>query len=44
MGVKNLERYLFMLTLILLTLTSFGQGNVPVGINYQAVARDNSGK
>jgi len=44
MGVKNLERYLFMLTLILLTLTSFGQGNVPIGINYQAVARDNSGK
>ena len=44
MGVKNLEKYLFVLVLIFLTNRAFGQGSVPIGINYQAVARDNSGK
>lgn len=44
MGVRNLEKYLFVLILIFLTHAVFGQGSVPVGINYQAVARDNSGK
>jgi len=44
MGVRNLEKYLIVLILIFLTHAGFGQGSVPVGINYQAVARDNSGK
>lgn len=44
MGVRNLEKYLIVLILIFLTHAVFGQGSVPVGINYQAVARDNSGK
>ena len=44
MGVRNLEKYLFVLILIFLTYAGFGQVSVPVGINYQAVARDNSGK
>jgi hypothetical protein len=44
MGIKNLSKCLFVLILTLLTPPGFGQGSVPVGINYQAVARDNSGK
>ena len=38
MGVRNLEKYLIVLILIFLTHAGFGQGSVPVGINYQAVA------
>jgi hypothetical protein len=44
MDVKNLSKFLFVLILTLITYDGFGQGSVPVGINYQAVARDNSGK
>lgn len=44
MSVKNLKILLLVLTLATVSLTSIGQENVPYGINYQAVARDNSGK
>ncbi len=44
MGIKKLSKCLFVLILTFYAHPGFGQGNVPVGINYQAVARDNSGK
>jgi hypothetical protein len=44
MGIKNLSKCLFVLILTFVPHSGFGQGSVPVGINYQAVARDNSGK
>jgi hypothetical protein len=40
---KGLKRYYTLLIILLLGSTSFGQ-NVPLGIFYQAVARDNNGK
>jgi len=43
MALKGLKRYYVLLLFLLSGLTSFGQ-NVPLGIFYQAVARDNSGK
>ena len=43
MTVKNLYRYLLILGLVLLFQVSSGQ-SVPMGIYYQAVARDNFGK
>lgn len=43
MTAKVLKRYYVLLILLLVTSTSFGQ-NVPLGIFYQAVARDNYGK
>jgi hypothetical protein len=43
MALKGFKRYYALLIFLLLGSTSFGQ-NVPLGIFYQAVARDNSGK
>ncbi len=43
MTVKNLYRCLLILGLVILSRVSSGQ-SVPLGINYQAVARDNFGK
>ena len=40
---KGLNRYYTLLIFLLIGSTSFGQ-NVPLGIFYQAVARDNNGK
>ena len=40
----NLKRNLLFLMLTLTFSVTFGQGNVPLGIHYQAVARDNYGK
>ena len=40
----NLKKYLLFLMLTLTFSGTFGQGNVPLGIHYQAVARDNYGK
>jgi Collagen triple helix repeat (20 copies)/C1q domain len=44
MYVRYLHKCLFLLLLTFLSIGSFGQGSVPLGINYQAVARDNFGK
>ncbi|MCX6254735.1 MAG: hypothetical protein NTV31_09705 [Bacteroidia bacterium] len=44
MAIKNLKIYLFFLILATVRTVSFGQESVPLGIYYQAVARDNSGK
>ena len=44
MDAKNLKIYLLVLMLATVSTGSFGQGNVPLGIYYQAVARDNYGK
>ena len=43
MALKGFKRYYALLIFLLLGSISFGQ-NVPLGIFYQAVARDNSGK
>lgn len=43
MALKGFKRYYALFLFLLLGSTSFGQ-NVPLGIFYQAVARDNSGK
>jgi len=43
MALKLVRRYYVLLILLLVGATSFGQ-NVPLGIFYQAVARDNYGK
>jgi hypothetical protein len=43
MALKDLRRYYVLLILLLAGGSSFGQ-NVPLGIFYQAVARDNYGK
>jgi hypothetical protein len=43
MTLKNYKRYLGLLIFLYTGLTAFGQ-NVPLGIFYQAVARDNFGK
>jgi len=43
MALKCFRRYFALLILLFLGLASFGQ-NVPLGIFYQAVARDNFGK
>ncbi len=40
----DLKKYLLFLMLTLPFSGTFGQGNVPLGIHYQAVARDNYGK
>jgi hypothetical protein len=39
-----MKRYFIILALSLFCTTLFGQNNVPAGIHYQAVARDNQGK
>ena len=44
MSVKNLKIWLLAFVLTTASLGSFAQDNVPYGINYQAVARDNFGK
>ena len=44
MSVINFKKFLFPLILLVISSVTFGQGNVPFGINYQAVARDNTGK
>ncbi len=44
MSVKNLKIWLLAFVLTTVSLGSFAQDNVPYGINYQAVARDNFGK
>jgi hypothetical protein len=44
MDANNLKIYLLVLMLATVSTGSFGQGNVPLGIYYQAVARDNYGK
>jgi hypothetical protein len=44
MAIKKLKTYIFILAFILVGYTSLGQGTVPYGIHYQAVARDNFGK
>jgi hypothetical protein len=44
MAIKNLKKYLFILILASGYILSFGQGSVPLGIHYQAVARDSYGK
>ena len=44
MSVKNLKIWLLAFVLTTASLGSFAQDNVPYGINYQAVARDNYGK
>ncbi|MCE5347070.1 MAG: complement C1q tumor necrosis factor-related protein [Bacteroidales bacterium] len=38
------KNFLFVLMLALLNAAGFGQGSVPMGIHYQAVARDSYGK
>ena len=43
MAIDVFKRYLVLLVLLLVGSVSFGQ-NVPFGIFYQAVARDNYGK
>ena len=43
MATKKLNWYFLMVSLIFISSTSSGQ-NVPMGISYQAVARDNFGK
>jgi hypothetical protein len=43
MATKKLNRYLIVFALIMIGSASFGQ-SVPMGISYQAVARDNFGK
>ena len=43
MAIKVTKRYYLLLMLLLAGSVSFGQ-NVPLGIFYQAVARDNFGK
>lgn len=46
MGMKRLFTYMFtvLAAMMAVTCTASAQGTVPGGINYQAVARDNSGK
>ncbi len=44
MAIKKFNASLILSVLLLLSAESFGQGNVPLGIYYQAVARDNIGK
>jgi hypothetical protein len=44
MDIKHLKIYLIIFVFSTLAAPGFGQGSVPYGINYQAVARDNSGK
>ena len=44
MAIKNLKAYIFILAFISVGYSSLGQGTVPYGIHYQAVARDNFGK
>ena len=43
MAIKVFKRHCVLLVLLLTGFVSFGQ-NVPMGIFYQAVARDNMGK
>lgn len=43
MTVKLIKRYLLTIVLTLVGTGIFAQDNVPLGIHYQAVARDNSG-
>jgi hypothetical protein len=43
MALKGFKRYFVFLVFMFVVLTSFGQ-NVPFGVFYQAVARDNFGK
>ncbi len=44
MAVKNFKTCLIFSVLLIIGAESLGQGNVPLGIHYQAVARDNFGK
>lgn len=44
MAIKSFKTYLILSFLLILGTESFGQGNVPLGIHYQAVARDIIGK
>jgi hypothetical protein len=43
MTSKKIRNYLILLTVAMICTGSFAQYNVPYGINYQAVARDNFG-
>lgn len=43
MTVKLIKRYLLTIVLTLVGTGIFAQDNVPLGVHYQAVARDNSG-
>ena len=43
MTSKKIRNYLFLLTFVMICTEGFAQYNVPYGINYQAVARDNYG-
>lgn len=43
MDPKKQKRRILMLILAVICTCSFGQGNVPLGIHYQAVARNSSG-
>lgn len=43
MASKNSFRYLILFTVMMICADSFAQNSVPLGIHYQAVARDNYG-
>lgn len=44
MNFRNLKHWLLFFVLVFSVTAAFSQGNVPMGIYYQAVARDNYGK
>jgi hypothetical protein len=44
MNSGNFKNYFLSLILVFAFHVTFGQGNVPMGVHYQAVARDNYGK
>lgn len=43
MAYKNFVKYLILITIAMICSVSLAQNNVPLGIHYQAVARDNYG-
>ena len=44
MLVKRSEKFFVVLMMTVISILGYGQGTVPLGIYYQAVARDNVGK
>jgi len=44
MPVKRSEKFFIVLMMTVISILGYGQGTVPLGIYYQAVARDNVGK
>lgn len=44
MPVKRSEKFFVVLMMTVISILGYGQGTVPLGIYYQAVARDNVGK